>query len=268
MRKASILAVVAVALVAGPALGATITIKFNGTDGQSSCLWWAGWSTMCNTNTGAEPGRVLLSRPGDDWYFPAALLMPVLPADFAGATVNSATLAMKETWWNGYKYDGVELHNVTQAWTAGNGTAAGRWGPEHSGAGKWFSNYDATSQTGVDWQGNTVNRATALSNNYTFDTTAMGTLIDTQNGVGNGARTTFDVLTWAQNIASGAWANNGLAIWMGNAVRQDGLLGGTLDERFTAATTDGLTIDYTPIPEPATVALLAFGGLGLLRRRK
>ena len=270
MKRALVL-LLALSLLAGVGQAATATIHFNGTDGVTSSLWWesvAGWPADGNNNTGAEPGRILLTRPTDDWYFPAGLFKFDLPADMVGATINSAALTMHETMYNGQTFGAVELRriNTPATWVAGDGTGGDRWGPMDNGVGQFFANYDKASDTGIDWLGNTGITMAAGWKANPFETTALADLIDTQDGVGNGATTIWNLKTWVQNVANGTWDNDGFCLWMGDAYNIVGT-GGTIDMRMTRDG-EGLTIDYTPVPEPATLALLAGGLLMGLRRKK
>ena len=83
--------------------------------------------------------------------------------------------------------------------------------------------------------------------------------------VAGGAFTTWNVQTLAQNWASGLWAVDGFTInTFNNAVPTE--LGNY--QLRSDGTTRGLVIDYTPVPEPASLSLLALGGLAALRRRR
>lgn len=256
------------AIIGAPALANTVTIHFDGTDGVVTSLFYDG----NRDNMGSDKGYMML----DNAAAPKSrmgLARPVLPADLAGATVNSAILNAKDTWWNASVYTGVEVHRIssTVAWQPGDGDWANRWSPGgDNGATVYFANHisggAAGGQGGTDWAGNP----------FTWDDTATAQPVSTALGAlianpanltdgtytvnGNGLLNTFDLTELVRHWADGSWANNGFAISMLNAVGSSG-------SRLSLLGSNGLTIDYTPVPEPASLLLLALGGLALLRRR-
>jgi MYXO-CTERM domain-containing protein len=184
-------------------MAANVQIRFNGTEGETTNLWW-GYSAG-GSNTGGNQGQILLTRPTDDWYFPASLLrVKQFPSDFAGATINSATFTIRDNWGNNAIHGGVELHRIDTpaVWKVGDGvTNPGRW-PDSlidNGAGRrvadWNRNASPTNGregTGVDWAGNPV-VGTSAANYYSFasslpsfEQVALKELIDTKRVIGGG----------------------------------------------------------------------------------
>lgn len=259
---------------------ASVRIAFDGTDGQTSSLWWTpgvGWggggaSGHQNKNTGSQPGYVVYSRPTADWYFPISLFKFNMPADMVGATINSATFTSKDTDYNGCLWTGVEIHPLTgPAWVPGNGTRAGRWGGNDNGVGAWFANYDVATDTGTTWGGVVTNMAGAVGVSR-IDQTAFGPTAASGNLNGDGGWTSFDVTGMVQAWANGA-SNTGFALSLMNAA-VDGLaadksgVSTTLLESVALDKHGGLVINYTPVPEPALIGVLVGGSLVMLRQRR
>src|SRR5678816_1418983 len=129
----------AVGLVAGLGMSATpasatlVRITFDGTNGVSSSLWdgtngTPTQETFGGSNTGADAQhRAYLTLPRENDGYPVALYRANLPADFAGAIVNSATLTVRDANFNGGSTTNVELRRVTVpgagvTWDPGTGT--------------------------------------------------------------------------------------------------------------------------------------------------
>jgi hypothetical protein len=271
---------------------ATHTVKFNGTDGETTSLWY-GYA-FGGSNIGTQQGQLLLARPDTDWYFGASLLrVKNLPPDLIGGTINSATFVMNDNFGDSTIYDGVEIHriNTPAVWKVGDGAQANRFPDTRvdNGAGRRVADWTGTSTNGregagVDWNGVPVVGVGDNSTNYfsfatlpAFEDVALAELIDTGRTVGPASTgallagetrgfASFDVTELVADWADGSGdINDGFAIWMGDATLVDGT-NPTQGWAFGNALS-GLHIDYTPVPEPASVSLLALGALVMRRRR-
>ena len=269
------------AVVLGTVLGmsaaasaATVRITFNGTDGVSSSLWDGTNGTLTQetfggSNTGADAAhRAYLTLPRENDGYPVALYRANLPADFAGAIVNSATFLVRDANFNGggpttnIQARRVNVPGAAVTWDPGTGTRGTRFSPPHNGAQMFWSNFNVANNNGIDWAGNPQNGPWNGGSATDFRNTALADLLATGTLDGNGTQASFDVTLLAQNWASGTWENDGFALSTLNAVGNTN--GYQID---TSGGSRGLTLDYTPVPEPASLALLALGGLALLARR-
>jgi hypothetical protein len=271
MKSASVLvlvvATIAVLCLLAPTAGAnTVTFTFAGADSDATTIFYSasGGGGGRNQNNGAETALWLNSPTATYMQAGADLFKVTLPGDIAGATVNSATLYLKEQYWDVSL--NVELRRINMptgtSWAVGNGTSSNRTTGSDSGAGQFFANYDPTSGTGVTWLGTTVSGSTieAAQSTYTLgNTPALGDLLSTV-AVSAGQSFTCNLTTWAQNVANGTWNNDGFCLWAGN----DGYSGNVV-ENFTI---NGMTLNYTPAPEPMTMGLLVIGGIATLLRRR
>ena len=281
--KKTILWVMVLGTVLGTSAVASATlirITFNDTDGVATSLWDAppGTGTVSQeafggSNTGADPAnRAYLTLPDENDGFPVALYRANLPADFAGATVNSATLVVREGFFNGGgPTTNVQLRRINlpgaTPWDPGDGTRGTRSTTPDNGAQMFWADFDVAGNAGIDWAGTPKagpwdGGGIAGGSSTDFRTTALADLIDAET-MGSGMTTTWDLTLLAQNWASGLWENDGFAL---STLNSTGTTNGYQID--TSGTTErGLFIDYTPIPEPASLSLLALGGLAVLRRR-
>jgi hypothetical protein len=254
---------------------AVVRVTFNDVDGVASSLWDgtngnATQEAFGGSNTGADPqNRAYLTLPRENDGYPVALYRANLPADFAGATVNSATLTVRDANFNGGgPTTGVELRRVNVpgagvTWDPGTGTRGTRFSPPHNGAQLFWSDFDVANDNGIDWAGNAQAGPWNGGSATDFRTTALADLIASET-MGSGMTTTWDLTPLAQKWASGLWENDGFALSTLNAVGNTS--GYQIDTSGTVER--GLFLDYTPIPEPANLSLLALGGLAVLRRRR
>ncbi|KPJ55016.1 MAG: hypothetical protein AMS16_04405 [Planctomycetes bacterium DG_58] len=236
-------------LISAWASADVIVIDFTESGSKANAIFW----TQPNSNTGGETAQ----KAGIGRYHDYRAVLYSFELDCApgllGGTVNSATFSVRDSW-GGMTLNDVEIVRIDTptTWEVGNGTWGTRWN-WHSGAGKFYPDLDPRD----DWQG--VNWG---SSDFT---TAIGAVIDNQDGFGGGATTTWDVKTLVANWADGSWSNKGFAIWMGNA---DNI---TMDTGIINLVNPTLTINYEPIPEPATMLFVGTGvvaALGWLRRRR
>jgi hypothetical protein len=253
---------------------AVVRITFNDVDGVATSLWdgtngTAAEEAFGGSNTGADAQfRAYLTLPRENDGWPVALYRPVLPADFAGATVNSATFVGRESNFNGGgPTTNVELRRVNlpgaTPWDPGDGTRGTRFTTPDNGALMFWADFDVAANAGIDWAGNARVGPWNGGSATDFRTTALADLMDAET-MGSGLTTTWDLTTLAQNWANGTWENDGFALSTLNA--SGNTSGYQIDTSGTPAR--GLFIDYTPIPEPASLSLLALGGLGMLRRSR
>ena len=257
------------------ASAAVVRITFNDVDGVATSLWDAppGTGTAAQeqfggSNTGADSAnRAYLTLPDENDGFPVALYRANLPADFAGATVNSATFVVREGFFNGGgPTTNVQLRRINlpgaTPWDPGDGTRGTRSTTPDNGAQMFWSDFDVANNNGIDWAGNPQAGPWNGGSATDFRTTALADLSDAQT-MGSGMTTTWTLTTLAQNWASGLWENDGFALSALNAVGNTN--GYQIDTSGTPER--GLFLDYTPVPEPASLSLLALGGLAVLRRR-
>ena len=193
---------------------------------------------------------------GDDSLRRAVLAFDVAGNVPAGSTIDAArlTLYMSRTI-SGAKT--VSLHKLTSDWGEGASDAAGQegaGGTALTGDATWIHTfYSASTWTAA---GGDYNAAATAS--LTVTNVAPYTWVSSSSMVA-------DVQGWLDSAASNyGWIVIGDEATAGSAKRFDSR------ENPTAANQPVLTIDYTPIPEPATIGLLltGLGGVLIARRRR
>jgi len=241
-----------VVLMAVPAFANTFVLDFSGgAQGASTTISPNDWIFG---SVNASPAVKYGDKANGGGASVVLFYVPSLPADLAGATITSATFSIKPTWNGQSTIANTELRriNTPANWLPGTGTWPTRYTAATAGSNWTFAN--ANGPGGTKWDGTVT---TWHDTSAPFTTTAMADLVDTKDVAGTGI-TTFNVLSLAQNWASGAWANKGFSIYNVNTATG-------IDDLTTAGL--GLVINYTPAPEPATMSLLVLGGLAMLRRK-
>ena len=116
---------------------------------------------------------------------------------------------------------------------------------------------------------------TALTPTATFRTTTAGLGYVTQpteevvvGGVAAGSSGTFRMRAWNTAAGSYAAASTVAGNWSGQSADFTVSLGGGLLPGSNLVGLQAFSVTLTPVPEPATIALLALGGAALLIRRR
>jgi len=170
----------------------------------------------------------------------------------AGATINTVTLRLNMSQTSsGMKT--VELRPALIDWGEGFSVAGGGEGsgaPATLGDATWLhARYPSSfwSNVGGDFAGSaSASQLVGAIGAYTWSSSQLA----------------GDVQTWLDNPASNfGWAVLCDEVNIGSAKRFDSR------ENATPANRPLLIIDYSPIPEPATIAILALGILAICRRR-
>lgn len=228
-RSGSILAVLAAAGVASQASAATITVNATKLCGQK--YWVENWGDAWLTDAEIQEGN-----------YPFSAFLKFEGIDLAAlGTINSATLTVVgengndsgDPYGPGYrKLDGVtaDVFATTNNWDPANG-----------------KNPYVTAST-------TAYSLTGVAGQYyaTADVTPI----------------LSDAVTYGLRIVDpdGDWVSGLRFIYKSGAVAVNS--GGAYDMPSTANINTSITIDYTPMPEPTSLALLPVCGLLGLRRRR
>jgi len=253
---------------AAPALAATV-VNFNFTGGTDGIVQ--------ETPTGGNIGNYLapngtgfrLGVPSNGANnFVTLFGGMTLPGDFAGATVTSATLSIKDIWGEAHDWANAKMYEMSPtapAWATATGAGWNCCWGNNNGATFWFANHN-TAGGGLDWSGATVGTNGAHNGDITQ---AFSTLLDTKEMIGPNL-ITFNVLAAAQDWANGS-TNRGLALDLLDATLVGASGNGAYNYSVNGAvyTGAGLSITYTPaVPEPAIAGVLAVGILTMLRIRR
>lgn len=156
----------------------------------------------------------------------------------------SLTTALTDLGSNSYRYD----YTVTNDGSLGSGVSLGLFD-------LWFDPalYDETSLTPVS--------SSAVMNDW------LETILASAPG---GVPALYDVSALGTGLAVGQ-SLSGFAVqftWLGTSAPPLTQAFDVYDPATFALLETGTTISNTPVPEPATVGLVALGALGLLRRRQ
>jgi hypothetical protein len=171
----------------------------------------------------------------------------------AGSVINSVTLTMAQLKAGGdvTPADQFELHPVLKPWGEGTSTGTGQGGSATPGDATWnFQIFNTTAWT------NPGGDIGSVSGTVSLGTTNQSYTFSSQAGM------VADVQQWLDSPS----ANFG---WMLRATTESG--GNTAREFGSSefGTAPSLTINYTAVPEPGALGLLAtFVGLGLSKRKR
>ena len=233
------LSTLALAAMAGTAQAATITIGSNGVAG--------------NTNPDVPVHAWIRSdsggnNPNDDFMFVGALnaggneLRGLFAFDLSsplldGATINSVTVTVYQS-----------------------GTATGSTGTS--------DNYDLdlTALTGAVTNGATWNSTVGF-----YDSTLVSITGDPTTVVENTPFTfnsNTDLVNYVQAALSSDTVQFGLKSDDLEALTERNFFAFGNNELQGTVAVPSITIDYTPVPEPGSLALLALGGISMLQRRR
>ncbi|BBO33471.1 PEP-CTERM sorting domain-containing protein [Lacipirellula parvula] len=217
-------------------------------------------------------GDIFVGRTNQDGQGPATISMRrgLMAFDIAGsgipagATITSVTLTMRDVMGlNGDR--NVTLHRTSADW--GEGTSffsGGQGGPATTGDSTWFYRfYDATTPAAsTPW---------ATPGGDYAPTASGGSIVSDDLGAGQ-------VFTWSSAANPAMIAD--IQFWLANPASNFGwtIIGdesaGQTAKRLNSSESTtapnmppSLVIEYTAVPEPSTLVLLAFASLGICGRR-
>jgi len=253
----------------GAISGSTITVYTGATRdaplpnyANTSIGFWYNYGTATTSTTNSSGG----SAPSDTilLHFDLSLL----PGFGPGAVINSAELRLHAASGNAGSYQ--PRYVVTQAWSEGNKT--GNYpglNPAAPGASRAHPNgLNSTSNRNADNSVGTINSGSWGVNGNTQWNTDVDTA-PVPNAIAKAAVNNFYV--WAVTDIVNSWAQ-GTVVNRGFAMQAYGSINRPYHMSEYGATNANfepvLFIDYEPVPEPASLALLAMTAPVILLRRR
>jgi hypothetical protein len=172
----------------------------------------------------------------------------------AGSTINSVSLSLSVTRTpSGGANSLFDVHRVLESWGEGNNGGSGAGTTADANETSWNNRFSPstawTTPGGTFSSIVSASRSIAGDGRYTFTSTA-GLVSDVQSWVNNpSGNFGWELISESENTPT--------------SIRRFG-------SRTGGAAAPSLLINYTPVPEPSTLTLVALGGLGvwLVRRRR
>jgi hypothetical protein len=232
--KLNLMAFIVMCLVATVPVSAATTIVLN--QPEDTALM----KTQANQNYGAIDG--LTVEKGGTANEKVSLVRFDLSAIPAGQTITSALFTLDLQWTNEGGSRAIPLHKMLKPWVEAGAT----WNEsDYSGIGT-----NAWQVAGAKGAADAEVAAFATANH--------------DNTIGN--RTTWDITSAVVGWYATPASNYGFKV---DPVNATNIIYFNSSEGYgNVAENPELTINYIPIPEPATLGLLAIGGLALLGRKR